>query len=124
MKNLLLLISLAAAAAASPAQAAPAKSIAPAVKQDLQCFVLYTVAAGNEKDEKKVAGIIAGTWYFLGRIDAKAPGIDLEKVMRQEIPAMQADPRTKEIGAACDAQFSKRGADLIAMGQSLQKPAQ
>lgn len=123
-KHLLLIGSLTAAAAASPAPAAPASSIPPAAKQDVQCFVLYSVAAGNEKDEKKIAGIIAGTWYFLGRIDAKAPGINLEQAMRTQIAALQGNPRTKEIGTACDAQFSRRGADLVTMGQALQKPAQ
>jgi hypothetical protein len=107
---------LAAAAAAATGNAAPPSSLSPAVKRDLQCFVLYTLAAGTEKDEKKLTGVIAGTWYFLGRIDAIAPGIDLDSAMHAELAEMHSNPKTKEIGAACDAQFSKRGSDLVDLG--------
>jgi hypothetical protein len=124
MHPVLILAGLAAAASATSASAAPAPSLSTAVKQDLQCFVLYTIAAGAETDETKRTGAIAGTWYFLGQIDAVDPGLDLDQAMRAEIVAMQNNPRTKEIGAACDTQFSKRGADLVNLGRDFHKKAQ
>jgi hypothetical protein len=120
MRLLLLIGGLAAAAVATTGNAAPAPSLSPSMKQDLQCFVLYTVAAGSEKDEKKLTGAIAGTWYFLGRIDVAAPAIDLDSAMRAEIKEMEGSPRTKEIGSACDARFSRRGSDMINLGKNFQ----
>jgi hypothetical protein len=124
MRPILIFAALAAAASATSARAASAPSLSTAVKQDLQCFVLYTIAAGTETDETKRTGAIAGTWYFLGQIDAVDPGLDLDQAMRAEIVAMQNNPHTKEIGAACDAQFSKRGADLVSLGRNFHKTAQ
>jgi hypothetical protein len=120
MRNLLFIAGLAAVSAQSAGAAAPTP-LAPAVKQDLQCFVLYTIATGAETDETKKTGAIAGTWYFLGRLDKAAPGLDLEPAMRAEIEAMQSNPKTKQIGAACDALFSKRGADLVNLGANFRK---
>ena len=123
MRHLLLIAGLSAATATS-AGAAPATTLSPAIKQDVQCFVLYSVAAGNVTDEKQRTAAIAGTWYFLGRIDAKSPGLDLEQAMRQEIDAMQGnETQAKAVGTACDAQFSKRGGELTSLGERLQKPA-
>jgi hypothetical protein len=123
MRNFLLMTGVAAAVTSMAADAAPATSLTPAVKQDLQCFVLYTIAAGTEKDEKRLAGAIAGTWYFLGQIDAGAPGLDLEQAMRAEIAGLKGNSHVKEIGASCDAQFSKRGSELMSLGKIFDKPA-
>jgi hypothetical protein len=114
---------MAAAVTAAAADAAPATSLTPAVKQNLQCFVLYTIAAGSEKDEKRLAGAIAGTWYFLGQIDSAAPGLDLEQAMRAEIDGLKGNSHANEIGASCDAQFSKRGSELMSLGKIFDKPA-
>jgi hypothetical protein len=123
MRRQLLIAGLMIASAATRANAAPAASTPPAVKQDLQCFVLYTIAAGTEKDEKRLASAVAGTWYFIGRIDAAAPGLDLGQAMRAEIADLEHNPKTEAIGAACDAQFAKRGADMTNLGKAFEKPA-
>ena len=121
MRLHLLMAGLLAASAAPRANAAPAAPTPPAVKQDLQCFVLYTVAAGTEKDEKRQASAVAGTWYYIGRIDAAAPGLDLGQAMRAEIADLQHNPKTEAIGAACDARFAKRGSDMTNLGKAFHK---
>lgn len=123
MRLQLLIAGLMAASAATRANAAPAAPTPPAIKPDLQCFILYTVAAGTEKDEKRVASAIAGTWYFIGRIDAIAPGLDLGQAMRAEIADLEHNPKTEAIGAACDAQFAKRGSDMTNLGKAFSKAA-
>lgn len=123
MRLQLLIAGLMAASAVTRANAAAAAQVPPAIKPDLQCFILYTIAAGTEKDEKRLASAIAGTWYFIGRIDAVAPGLDLGQAMRAEIAALEHDPKTEAIGATCDARFAKRGSDMTNLGTVFQKTA-
>jgi hypothetical protein len=53
---------------------------------------------------------------FPGRSDSDAPGADLKQATAKAFDAMKGNPHTKEIGAACDAEFEKRGADLTKLG--------
>jgi hypothetical protein len=124
MSRVHLLAVCAAFIAASPTQAAPAPTLSPAVEKEAQCLLLYLAAAGA-KDEKTQPAAVAGSWYFLGKLDVSAPGIDLVTLLRDQTIAMQSNPRAKEIGAACDAELAKRGHDLIGVGSQLEdKPAQ
>ena len=120
MRHFLFTIGL-TALATTTASAVPASSLPAAAKQDMECFVLYTIAAGKETDEKRKTGAIAGTWYFLGRLDAAAPGLDLESAMRTGITDLQSNPKAREIGDACDEQFTKRGSDLVSAGKKIQE---
>jgi hypothetical protein len=118
----MLLMGVAAAAAApAPPPAAHPLRLAPNIEKDVQCVVFYLMAAGTEKDPAKLQGAIAGSWYFVGRLDVAAPGLNLEQAIRQELAAMQGKPGVKELASACDVQLSKRGADLVDLGARLQK---
>ena len=109
--------------ALAPAHSAAPTARAPAVSQDLRCFVLYTIAVGTEKDEKKMTGVIAGTWYFLGRLDTASPGFDIKQAMEAGLADLQANPKAEEIGKACDDQFQKRGSDMSDAAKGLEEPA-
>jgi hypothetical protein len=125
MSPIHLLAICAAFMAAVPSQAAPPVSRSPAIEKDAQCLLLYLAAAGDGKDEKTQQAAIAGSWYFLGKLDVSAPGTDLVQLLRDEGNALQGNPRAREIGAACDAELAKRGNELIDVGQQLQSaPAQ
>jgi len=93
----------------------------PVASQDLRCFVLYTIAVGNEKDEKKLTGEIAGTWYFFGRLDAVAPGFNVKQALEAGLADLQGNPKAEEIGKACDDQFAKRGGDMSNAGDAMEK---
>jgi len=67
MESLLLAALLAAAASDAPAAAPP--------PLDLACFGLMAELADDEDPRLRAAGRVAAQ-YFLGRIDAAAPGFD------------------------------------------------
>ncbi len=120
MSRVYLLAACAAFVAAEPVQAAAADSRTPAGEIDTQCLLLYLAAAGDGKDQKVQQAAIAGSWYFLGKLDVGAPGLDLVQALRSKAEALQGNPRAEEIGAACDAELSKRGTQLIEIGKQLQ----
>lgn len=116
MRRLLLSALLALSVPSSGKVPTRATGLTPSAMKDLQCFTLGLVAAGGTSEAAKQQSAVAGVWYFLGRLDGEAPGIDLRKEADRALARMSGDPRTKKIGAACDAQFRNRGADLIAFG--------
>lgn len=107
------------------ANAAPTVAMSAAVKRDVQCFVLYSVAvnaAETSKDEKvKQAGSL-GVMYFFGKVKVSAPELNFADAVRQEANAIDSDPQAEQIGNACDTEFQKRGAELIDLGRELQQP--
>jgi hypothetical protein len=114
------LVSAAAAAAAQPTPPPPPLD-SDAARQDLRCFVLYAIAVDEAQDEKVKAGTSLGLMYFFAKIKLEAPALNLAAAIRQEATAMDNDPRLKEEGAACDAEFQKRGDELLDLGQQLQE---
>ena len=121
MRAFVLPIAFAAAVAAVPVQSAPV-SLNPLVERDVQCFVLYAIgvnnAVGASDDKAREAGSL-GLMYYLGKLEVGAPGVNLTEAVRQEATALQSNPNAKRIGASCDAEFQKRGAELIDLGQKL-----
>ena len=95
----------------------PAISLSQSTERDVQCFTLGLVAAGGEKDCARRDTAVAGVWYFLGRLDSEAPGIDLKREADRALARMNGKRATVDIAAACDAQFSKRGAELVRLGR-------
>jgi hypothetical protein len=115
------LVSAAAAAAAQPTPPPPLDS--DAARQDLRCFVLYAIAVDQAQDEKVKTGTSLGLMYFFAKIKLEAPALNLADAIRQEATAMDNDPRLKDEGVACDAEFQKRGDELLDLGQQLQELA-
>lgn len=120
MNNLLLLAALATSTSGTVANRAPALSAS--AEQDLKCFTLALVGASVVKDQDpdKLKSAIAESWYFLGRLDAKAPGIDLNQAARRAFDGMNGNPKTKEVGATCDTLFISRASVLKNMGTQSQ----
>jgi hypothetical protein len=110
---------------AAPAYSAPLIPMSAAVKRDVQCFVLYSVAVNGaeaSKNEKMKQAVSLGVMYFFGKVRTVAPDLNFAGAVRQVAEAFDTDPERETIGSACDAEFQKRGAELIALGQELQKP--
>jgi hypothetical protein len=109
----------AASSLAAPAQPA----LPPTVKRDVQCFVLYSIAVANSaeaKDESKKQAAGLGVTYFYGKLRVGAPGLKLREAVQQETTALENDPKVKEVGESCDAEFQERGAELRQLGEDLQ----
>ena len=117
MNGLMLLMSAAAAAAPNTVPV----PMVPAVKQDVQCFLLYAVAVDTAKDDKEKHGSSLGVMYYFAKLRVEAPTLDLAQAVKQEVTAFETDPKLKETGAACDAEFQKRGQELIDLGTQLEQ---
>ena len=119
-----LLLAASSVLLSTPTYAAPPIMMSPALKRDVQCFVLFAIAvdgAESSNDEKmKQAGSL-GMMYFLGKIRVSDPDLDFVEAVRQEANAMDVVPPTEEFGEDCDAEIQTRGAELIDLGQQLQQ---
>jgi hypothetical protein len=118
------LLGSAALAAMTPAQAAAPVSMSPSVQQDVRCFMLFAAAvdqAGKAKNDDEREATSLAVMYFLGKLTVEAPTLNLVEAVRQEATALEGNPRAKDVGMACDTEFSKRGRELIDFGQKLQQ---
>jgi hypothetical protein len=123
MRDLLLLAAAAGLACAVPSRSSAQVTMSPAVKQDVQCFLLYAVAIEGAKDDEKAQhGASLAVMYFVGKLAAEAPGLDLAAAAREVAAGLEGNGHAKEIGAACDSEFSDRGKQLIDVGNQLQQP--
>lgn len=94
--------------AAGPDPASPGET-------DLRCYrVMAELARSGEPAARNVG--LAAAHYFLGRIDAAAPGYDLSSA-----PAVDVAQRPALIRLCGDA-LNANGFDLRALGASLDRP--
>jgi len=122
--NGLVLLLGAAAAAAQPSSTLQNNQISPAAKTDLECFVLYAAAVGGadaDKDANVTQAGSLGVMYFYGKLQVEALGLNLAQAIRDEAAQMDGDPHIQDVAKSCDAEFQRRGSELIDLGQELQQ---
>lgn len=107
--NLLL---LAAAIGAAPPATPPVQAPDAA---DLRCYRLMAELAQAEDPAARALGFAAAQ-YFMGRIDAAAPGFDLGAA-----PAVEARERAALV-RDCTDKLSTSGFDPAALGDTLERP--
>jgi hypothetical protein len=117
MRFLMLIAVSAVVSSAAPAQL----SLSAQVTSDVQCFMLYSVGVATATEDKNRTAGTLGVMYFVGKLQAEAPGLDLVTAVREQAQTFENNPRLKEIGAACDAEFHKRGEELLEIGKELQQ---
>jgi hypothetical protein len=94
-----LLAALLLAAAVAPAAAAPAAKARPAVApavgaqnpvtSDVRCLLAMLAYANLSKENPQAAQF--GVYFFVGRINARAPGLDLTSAVKAQAPTMGAE---------------------------------
>lgn len=91
------LAALLSAGLALPAAAATALKTAPApatgVSADVRC--LLTMAALGQDKQRQQAALI-GAYFFIGRISAKAPGLDLPAAVKVEAAKLKGQSLNEE----------------------------
>lgn len=107
-------ITLFAVAASFVIAAAPAAATNAA---DAQCLVALGQLGGVE-DAKAQAATISAVHYYLGRIDGRAPGADLAKLLKDAAGAMKPDEVRATLDR-CGAEMKRREQALQRAGQSL-----
>lgn len=101
MRKMLLLA--AAASACAVAARAQDDSAKQATREDLRCALAMTVIM---RDEAFRQSATVGLYYFVGKLEARDPTIDLAQAMRREASSMQNSQWQGEIqrcGAALQA---------------------
>jgi hypothetical protein len=110
--------------AMAPTQAAPV-TLTPAAQQDVRCFMLFAAAvndAAKANNSKVREATSLAVMYFYGKLAVESPGLNIVDAVRQEANALSGNPVAKQVGAACDEEFAKRGQELRDVGQQLQQP--
>ncbi|MES2445063.1 MAG: hypothetical protein V4574_19740 [Pseudomonadota bacterium] len=90
-----------------------------ATEQDLRCVAALALIIGSQGD-KADPGLTAGLLYFVGRLDARAPALDLEAGLRRLLGAADAGEQLKPDMTRCGAILTERGTVLQTIGSSLQ----
>ena len=103
------LIALALAAALSHAAPDPAAEN----EKDLRCIALIAQLIPSTESEAK-SGLVGGLMYFLGRIDGRSPGYNLESNLNRLL-ADKADLTADR--DRCAAILTDKGNELIAIGK-------
>ena len=84
MRKVLLLSAAAVLVSAAPSQSSAQVLLSPAVKQDVQCFVLYAIGIDMAKSDKDRQGAMMAMMYYVGKLTVGAPNVDLVKAIRQD----------------------------------------
>lgn len=103
-------------AAAIPASA---QTVEGQLKSDLRCLIVGLKMAGDADPQKQQSGQIA-TFYFFGKVDGQAPGLNLVDAVAGEATGMsEADFNTE--AQRCGGELQTRGQAMMSMGQELTK---
>ena len=86
---------------------------------DLRCVAVFSVAASEEADPDATMAAGAGVFYFLGRIEGRAPGSDIESGLRLEVGKLNVPKFVSEL-KRCAAVLKSKAEELQAIGNSLQ----
>lgn len=116
MKKMILGVAFAAMAMG----AAPAH--ADANSEDVRCLVIFMQMSNASAQAAQTGGLI-GAFYYMGKLDGRSQGMDLEKMILDEVAHMseasfQADAKR------CGDDMTKRGQAAADLGKALQQHAQ
>jgi len=111
--------------AGSPATAVKAADVAPAAGDanvgDVRCVVVAPSLAKSPDPRMRSLATTSGL-YFIGRLDGRAPELNLPVVIAEQVKSMSADDLRRE-AQRCGAVLLAQGARLEAIGAVLQKSA-
>lgn len=96
-----------------------ASALADDATNDLHCLMVYMQVSGSSDAKLQTAGTI-GTIYFLGKLDGRIPGLDLEGRIITEAPKLPLAAFQAE-AARCGTELKTRGQAETAMGKDLQQ---
>ncbi len=98
-----------------------ASGVAPAtIEDDLHCAALFALVAGMSEDEAKKRDVVSGFLYYVGKLDGRSPGYDLESGLAALLtqPGYMTEVLPKDADR-CAAELTSRGSDLEKIGEAL-----
>ena len=103
-------------------------AVADANRQDAQCLALFLTAFGGDDtgmdDDAKMGGTVL-IGFYLGKLEARAPGTDLQ-VLLTDVIMQDFEDTTKMDGIAerCGAEAMTMADRMIKVGESMGGPAE
>lgn len=91
--------------------------------EDTRCIAVVALTISQTKDDKEKTGLSAGLMYFLGRIDARTPGYDLEAALRRILDAVEKGESLSADAIRCGGILQQRGQYMMEFGQRMQNGA-
>ena len=88
-------------------------------RKDVRCFLAVSSFA-NDPDSKIAMSAIMGAQYYLGRIDGRAPKLDLEAVLIAETLAFRPADMPALL-LSCGQTMTERGKAVTQIGKRLQE---
>jgi len=113
---------LGAAAAAtmmSPAMLGAAR--ADENSDDVRCLIIFMQMSNAQAPAAQTGGLI-GSFYYMGKLDARSRDLDLEKLILTEVSNM-SENSFKQDAARCGSDMTKRGQAAADLGKALQQHA-
>jgi hypothetical protein len=98
---------------------APGLALAPDSSDDIRCLIAAVSLIQSPNNIVRAAGA-SSALYFLGRLDGRDPGLDLEKIILAEAKKMDSATLRSE-SERCGRSISTRGRMISEMGQALQR---
>ncbi len=127
MKRLACIATAAALAltiSSAPVHAASKKKIAAANRTDAQCLALFLTRYGGESkvdQDAKMGGVIV-VGYYIGKIETRSPGIDLEPLLTDVLLNDFGNRAAPEaIVTRCTAEAVALGDRLVTAGKNMTK---
>jgi hypothetical protein len=99
--------------------AAAAPPLDPETKKDVRCFLALSMLNENEDEGIRQAGLL-GSQYYLGRIDGRVPGLDLEAALEAEAGSIDEAAHTALL-ESCGKLMETRGSEVVAIGEALER---
>lgn len=112
MSRAAVLLAVIAGLASPGAEAQIAATIA-----DVRCVIVGMRLAGETSGVQQSQAALL-TWYYLGRLDGRAPSIDVEKLLVQETTSMTDSDYISET-KRCTAKLAEKGRQVTKIGKDL-----
>lgn len=91
-----------------------------AISDEVRCFIVSLQLMQAVDPAQKLAGTVAQS-YWMGRIDGHTPKIDLEASVLAEIPQIIKPGIFQAEAMRCGTEMQALGAEVKAIGESLQR---
>ena len=113
-----LILGLGAAAAMMSCGAARADE----TSDDVRCLVIFMQMSNAQAQAAQTGGLI-GSFYYMGKLDGRAQGTDLEKLILDETTQM-TEASFKADAKRCGDDMTRRGQAAADLGKALKQHAQ
>lgn len=88
---------------------------------DVRCLIIFMQMSNAQAPAAQTGGLI-GSFYYMGKLDARSRDLDLEKLILTEVSNM-SENSFKQDAARCGSDMTKRGQAAADLGKALQQHA-